>query len=620
MLSEDAYADGGDRFWLADDLMAIGLGYRTNRAGAAAVAALAAPEGVAVEAYDLPHDQGPAHVLHLQSLISAVTDELCVVYEPLAPVRLLEDLRERGRRWIAIDRESYDAMGCNILAVRPGVVVMVDGVPAVRRALEQRGRRGARLRRLRAVAQGRRRADLPDRAAAAARVSRARGWAEDPCGRRQQLREGTECKVGGKRRSRAAHHGHAGAGGGAGVDRRGAPAEGPRRGRPRTRPRKNVIVLQGDGMATAQRDLIRLVTQGNTPDKELVMNRLEHSGLVHTDPADPEEAVTDSAAAATAFSTGFKSFNGAIGVDAQGRARPTLLEDARKMGKATGLVTTSQVTDATPAAYAAHIDDRAKQSEIAEQYLESSKPDVILGGGEDYWFPAGTEGGHPDHPATDPTEESKGTAGQPRRARPAARLPLREGPRGPARRRAAARCSACSPTRRCSSTGPRARATSTTRSCRCPRWRTKALDLLSSDRDGLFVLIEEEAIDEMAHENNAGLMIKSGEQLDKTVGVAVEFARRHPGTLIVVQGDHETGGLTIENPDDEDESGEELSKEDGPFTVKGTNLQVFADWTTGGHTGADTPITASGPGSERFDGVIDNTDVHHAIERAMRRR
>jgi N-dimethylarginine dimethylaminohydrolase len=54
-------------------------------------------------------------------------------------VRLLEDLRERGLRWIAIDRADYDAMGCNILAVRPGVVVMVDGVPAVRRELERQG-------------------------------------------------------------------------------------------------------------------------------------------------------------------------------------------------------------------------------------------------------------------------------------------------------------------------------------------------------------------------------------------------------------------------------------------------------------------------------------------------
>jgi N-dimethylarginine dimethylaminohydrolase len=138
-LPDGAYSDGGDRFWIDDGLMAIGLGHRTNRAGAAAVAALAAPEGVAVETYDVPHDRGPAHVLHLQSFISAVTEQLCVIYEPLAPVRLLEDLRERGTRWIAIDRDDYDAMGCNILAVRPGVVVMVDGVPAVRRALEREG-------------------------------------------------------------------------------------------------------------------------------------------------------------------------------------------------------------------------------------------------------------------------------------------------------------------------------------------------------------------------------------------------------------------------------------------------------------------------------------------------
>jgi len=138
-LPEGAYADGGDRFWLDERTMAIGLGHRTNRAGARAVAALAAPEGVEVEAYDMPYDRGPAHVLHLQSFLSAVTADLCVVFEPLAPVRLLDDLRERGMTWIAIGEDDYDAMGCNVLAVRPGVVVVVDGVPAVRRALERAG-------------------------------------------------------------------------------------------------------------------------------------------------------------------------------------------------------------------------------------------------------------------------------------------------------------------------------------------------------------------------------------------------------------------------------------------------------------------------------------------------
>ena len=119
----------------------------------------------------------------------------------------------------------------------------------------------------------------------------------------------------------------------------------------------------------------------------------------------------------------------------------------------------------------------------------------------------------------------------------------------------------------------------------------------------------------MAHENNAGLMIKPAPRSTRRSRSPSTSRAAHPGTLIVVQGDHETGGLTIENPDTGDESGEALSKEDGPFTVKGTNLKVFADWTTGGHTGADTPITASGPGSERFDGMIDNTDVHDAIKR-----
>jgi N-dimethylarginine dimethylaminohydrolase len=138
-LAGDAYADGGDRFWLDDHTIALGLGYRTNRAGAKALQDLLAPEGVHVETYDMPHDQGPAFVLHLQSFLSAVTEDLYVVYEPLAPVRLLQDIRERGAGWIAIDHDSYLAMGCNILAVRPGVVVMVDQAPKVRAALEKRG-------------------------------------------------------------------------------------------------------------------------------------------------------------------------------------------------------------------------------------------------------------------------------------------------------------------------------------------------------------------------------------------------------------------------------------------------------------------------------------------------
>ena len=87
------------------------------------------------------------------------------------------------------------------------------------------------------------------------------------------------------------------------------------------------------------------------------------------------------------------------------------MERAGQAGKATGLVTDSQVTDATPASFGAHIADRDKQSEIARQYIEESKPDVILGGGEGYWYPEGKPSAYPDEPKVDPEEKSIGTEG-----------------------------------------------------------------------------------------------------------------------------------------------------------------------------------------------------------------
>ena len=178
-----------------------------------------------------------------------------MIYEPLAPVRLLEDLRERGRRWIAIDRESYEAMGCNILAVRPGVVVMVDGVARRAARARARGRRGPRLRRLGAVAQGRRRADLPDRAVAA-RSDRARSGHN---ARLEALTVGGDLMAGRRKMTIAAALTALLALAALPVwtDAKRQQARGGGDGH---RTARNVIVLQGDGMATAQRDLIRLVT------------------------------------------------------------------------------------------------------------------------------------------------------------------------------------------------------------------------------------------------------------------------------------------------------------------------------------------------------------------------
>lgn len=172
---------------------------------------------------------------------------------------------------------------------------------------------------------------------------------------------------------------------------------------------RNVIFIQGDGMGVAHRELLRLALKGQNGD--LVMNKMQVTGLVHTDSADTAQAVTDSAAAATAYATGVRSYNGAIGVDVNGKPVTNLLERARAAGKSTGLVTTAQVTDASPGAFSAHVANRSDQSEIARQIIEQSRVDVVLGGGEDWWYPAGNPGAWPDNPPTDPTEQSKGTKG-----------------------------------------------------------------------------------------------------------------------------------------------------------------------------------------------------------------
>lgn len=134
-----ARADGGDFIWLDERTVLAGRSYRTNAEGLRQVAQILASEGAGLESVDLPHDRGPGHVLHLMSLISPVADDLAVVYPPLAPVALMQTLAERGVRVVPVAAEEYQTMGCNVLAVRPRQVVMVNGNPRIRAALEAAG-------------------------------------------------------------------------------------------------------------------------------------------------------------------------------------------------------------------------------------------------------------------------------------------------------------------------------------------------------------------------------------------------------------------------------------------------------------------------------------------------
>ena len=138
-LTGDARADGGDLYWLDEQTLAAGRGYRTNAQAHHQLRDLLTPQGIQLVPFDLPHDQGPDMVLHLMSFVSAVSDDLAVVYEPLAPVALLEALAERGVRRIPVSREEYDALGSNVLAVAPGHVIIFDGAPTLTADLRAAG-------------------------------------------------------------------------------------------------------------------------------------------------------------------------------------------------------------------------------------------------------------------------------------------------------------------------------------------------------------------------------------------------------------------------------------------------------------------------------------------------
>lgn len=128
--------DGGDTFWLDPDTFCIGRSLRTNRAGAEQLAGLV---GGDVEVFDVPYATGPAECLHLLSVISPVSDDLAVVFLPQLPAGLHELLRERGVRLIEVPEEEMPTLGCNVLAVAPGDVIVADGNPVTRRALLDHG-------------------------------------------------------------------------------------------------------------------------------------------------------------------------------------------------------------------------------------------------------------------------------------------------------------------------------------------------------------------------------------------------------------------------------------------------------------------------------------------------
>ncbi len=328
-----------------------------------------------------------------------------------------------------------------------------------------------------------------------------------------------------------------------------------------------VILLIGDGVGTTY------WTAALFAADHLAVQQLPVAGLV--DVRSSSDRVTDSAASATSYASGVTTYNGAIGVDADSVPVKTVLEVAAERGMATGLVATSRITHATPAAFAAHVPSRGMEWEIARQIAEHEVT-VVLGGGLTLFNPA---------------------------ARPDALDLL-----GPIKRRytyveTPEQLRALRPDTVTNLFGlftPSHMPASVDRAPTLPEMTEAAIAVLDRDPDGFFLMVEASQPDWRGH-GNEPLETLTAEMLDfdAAVAVALEYREKHPETLIVVTGDHETGGLALQYD---------------------STRTLVARYTTGSHTAAMVPLFAVGPEAERFGGISTNARVGALLLEIVGRR
>ncbi len=351
-----------------------------------------------------------------------------------------------------------------------------------------------------------------------------------------------------------------------------------------------ILLFVGDGMGDAHRTAARWKSVGQ--GGALAMDAAPFGGWTRTASAD--SSVTDSAAAATALATGVKTDNGVIGQDPAGNPLITILERAQARGLAVGLVTTTQMAHATPAAFAAHVDSRGMMAEIASQMLAAGV-DVLLGGGEDEFLPDTATGCYPQ-----PGERTDGRNLIDEAVAAGYTYVCDE-----------AAFDAVDPVSTTHLLGLFADEGMTQPfSPSLVEMTQKAIDILSQDPDGFFLMVEGGQIDWAAHANDATLVISDTLEFDGAVAAGQAHAATAGNVLVIVTGDHETGGMSVAL----ESSG--APDEDGPFEMP-DGTEFYVNWTTGSHTAADVPTTAQGPWSGLLAGSYENTHVHDVMRAAL---
>ncbi|MDD3725258.1 MAG: alkaline phosphatase [Bacteroidales bacterium] len=326
---------------------------------------------------------------------------------------------------------------------------------------------------------------------------------------------------------------------------------------------KNVILMIGDGMGLAH--AYSAYTMNND---SLNIFTMPITGLVRT--ACSDRLITDSGAGGTAFAIGQKAPYEAIGLDSLYKPHPSIMKLAKENGLSTSIIVSCDITHATPASFIANVKHRKMNEEIALAYLDSDI-DIVIGGGLKNFLPNNRKDkldlrdnlinqGYNFIYSKDSLEFIKDKTFA---------LLYDSHP-------------------------PKAKL----RDNMLERGLERTIEVLSKKDKGFFIMLEGSQIDFESHTHSFDSMIDEVLDFDRAVRVALEFAKRDGNTLVIVIADHETGGLTMVEGDN--------------------NKGKFKDkWSTFNHTATMVPVYAFGKGSENFTGVMENTDVFYKIKRIL---
>ena len=358
---------------------------------------------------------------------------------------------------------------------------------------------------------------------------------------------------------------------------------------PVDRKAKNIILLISDGMSLSQVSTYRLLKGG--PNERISVDKFPISGIVLTHSEDA--IITDSASSATAYSTGKKTNNGALGTDKDKEVLENFTEIITKYGYVSSLISTSEITHATPAAFASHVDSRRKTDEISIQMMDSDVL-TILGGGRHFFLPEEMGGKRSDGLNLLEQVQSSHTllttkaeldtfdfSNKGRLVGLFADEALRD--------KETPENHIFEPT-----------------SGEMLNFAINRSDQFTSDGcKGFFIMLEGSQVDWAGHANDLNYLKREMKDFDEAVNKALEFAINDQETLVIVTADHETGGLLIEPATPTN------------YTAPEVKFSFNTGLGYGSHTGVPVPVYAYGPGSENFTGTLDNTDIFFAMIEAL---